>query len=462
MLLILGLLFSQTIIRAEEDLNENALNQKDLNREYTVIYLEDFGADPSGKEDSGRALQQALVKIKELSAKGEHTILKFAKNATYTIKKEFATVKKVHTSNTDSVRFPNKHIGILIEGIKNLIIDGQGSELIIEGDMMALGIFQSENIKLKNLAWDYRTPTTSELTIFAFDKNNKTIDFFVPKYMGYTLRGNTIIWHSEKDSKQTYYWTRQNDHNNYGISVKYPNEKMGRAYHSHQGPFQNVRSIEKLANGLLRVSYRNNFNITPVLGMNYQLVSNQERPSAGALVWESKDVELKNVKISYMHGFGFLVQMSENVIFDQIKMANDPRTGKFTSSYADGIHISGAKGKIIVKNSFFNNTHDDPINIHGTFTRVESKINNRKLRLAYIHKQQGGFNQFKKGDKVVFYSRDTLESQDNEKEFEVVSSEMKDDKVMEVEFTEDLPGYLTERIGWEPKFVAENVSYTPK
>lgn len=434
------------------------------NSESVVLDLSTYDVDESGYQDSGLGIYNALLDAKRHSQQGKQVILRFPHNASYTIKKEFAQVKEVHTSNTSSVDFPNKHIAMLIEGINNLTIEGNGSELIIEGDMMALGIFQSQNITIRNLSWDHRIPTTSEMTIFDFDVNAKTVDYFIPKYFDYEIVGNGVRWKSEKDSNQRHYWTALNEHRNYGISVKYPTEKMGRSYYSNQGPFQQVSNISKLENGLLRITYRN-FPITPVKGMNYQLVANAIRPTSGALVWESKDVSLEHVRISYMHGFGFLVQMSENVSFDGIKMETDVRTGKNTSSYADGIHISGAKGKIVIKNSFFNNTHDDPINIHGTFTRVEEKINNKTLRLNYIHKQQGGFQQFYPGDKVVFYSRDTLESKDQEKEYTVKTVQGPDRtslKTMIVEFEEDIPDYVVEKINREPKYVAENITYTPE
>lgn len=428
-----------------------------------VVEVMDYGADHSGKNDSTQAIIDALDQVKKYN--GEQDVRLVFEPGTYKITKENSQVREVHTSNTDSVRFPNKHIGILIEDIDNLTLDGQGAQLIFEGDMMALAIMQSENIKIENLSWDFQIPTTSELTVFDFDNDKKTVDYFVPSYFNYEIDGVNMIWQSEKDSKDKFYWTEKNAHRNYGIQIKYPTEMMGRSYHSHLNPYAGVTNIEKLDNGLLRFTYQSGSPVDPVKGMNYQLVSNSIRPTAGAFVFESKDVYFDNVKISYMHGFGFLVQMAENVFFNKIKMETDIETGKNTSSYADGIHVSGAKGRIEITNSFFSNTHDDPINIHGTFTRAEEIIDSKTLRLNYIHAQQGGFQQFHPGDKVIFYSRDTLESMDEEKEYTVKSVKGPDKsnlKSMIVEFEEEVPKYVTEKIGNEPKYVAENITYTPE
>ena len=43
-----------------------------------------------------------------------------------------------------------------------------------------------------------------------------------------------------------------------------------------------------------------------------------------------------------------------------------------------------------IENCVFGHAHDDPISLHGTFTRVE-RLDARTLTLRYIHKQQGEF-----------------------------------------------------------------------
>ncbi|MBK2403510.1 pectate lyase [Erysipelothrix sp. strain 2 (EsS2-7-Brazil)] len=426
-----------------------------------IISVNDYGADASGMKESGPAVARALEVAKAFEGPVE---VQF-NPGTYRITKEFAQTRDIHTSNTDSVDFPTKHIGILIEDNHNLTLNGQGAQILFEGNMMALAVVQSSNTTIQNLSWDFLVPTTSEMTVFDFDTENRTVDFFIPSYFNYEIQGNSILWKSELDTSGKPYWTERNGHRNYGIQVKYPTEMMGRSYYANQDPFHGVSNIETLPSGLLRFTYNSKPQIDPVLGMNYQLLSNTERSTAGALVWESKDVTFEDVKISYMHGFGLLVQMSENVYFNRLRMETDIETGKNTSSYADGIHVSGSKGKIEITNSFFNNTHDDPINIHGTFTRVEKRISDTTLQLNYIHKQQGGFPQFYPGDKVIFYSRDTLESKDLETEYTVKNVQGPDasnPRTMVVEFEERIPDYVDEKIGNEPKYVAENITYTPE
>lgn len=106
--------------------------------------------------------------------------------------------------------------------------------------------------------------------------------------------------------------------------------------------------------------------------------------------------------------------------------------------------------------------------IHGTFTRVEEKIDNRTLKLKYIHHQQGGFPQYYVGDEVTFFTRDTLMSPNDEETMyrvEEVSHPGEDGndlRTMIVKFDKDLPEDIDESISGQPKYVAENVTYTPE
>lgn len=95
-------------------------------------------------------------------------------------------------------------------------------------------------------------------------------------------------------------------------------------------------------------------------------------------------------------------------------------------------------------------------------------IGERTLRLRYVHAQQGGFPQFHAGDEVVFYARDTLACLGEKEEIYIVEKagvpgeDGNDLKTMTVTFTRALPAALRDKIGYEPKYVAENITYTPE
>ena len=100
---------------------------------------------------------------------------------------------------------------------------------------------------------------------------------------------------------------------------------------------------------------------------------------------------------------------------------------------------------------------------------MEQRKDDHTLILKYIHNQQGGFPQFHVGDKTAFFTRDTLESTDNETLYtvaEVISNpgeKGNDLRTMEIRFEEKLPENLSGTFSdGQPKYVAENVTYAPK
>ena len=135
-------------------------------KEDKAVHLDasEYGIDPTGEKDSTEAVQKALAAAKKEEEKGQKVVLEFPRGE-YQIYKDKAEVRNYHTSNTNSLEHPQKTIGILIEEHKNLTIDGNGSLFMMHGNMMALAVVKSENIKLKNFSWDFEVPTVSEMTI---------------------------------------------------------------------------------------------------------------------------------------------------------------------------------------------------------------------------------------------------------------------------------------------------------
>ena len=437
--------------------------------ETAVVNALDYGADPTGATDSTVAIQKALDAAKELEDQGKSVTLKFPYGE-YHIYKDKAFTREYHTSNTNSIENPIKTIGFLVEEHKNLTIDGSGSLFMMHGNMMALAVVKSENITLKDFAWDFAVPTVTELTVTASGANYT--EFYIPECFPYQISGNTLVWSSDLSPYTGQpYWTATGNHNTYAVVTYHPDDEMARNFGTDVSPFTNASSITEVGNNVIRINYsRKNGTQSEhhKPGTVFALCGNAHRETAGAFTWESKNVLAEGVNVHFMHGFGWLIQMSEDVTYRNCNLMPRPNSGHITVSFADGLHASGAKGEIVVENCNFANTHDDPINFHGTFTRVERRIDDHTLQLNYIHNQQGGFPQYHVGDKIAFFTRDTLESSDNETLYtvaEVISNPGEDGnnlRTMKVRFEEELPTFLTATVSdRSPKYVAENVTYAP-
>ena len=434
-----------------------------------VINVLDYGADPTGEADSTEAIWNALQAAKEAEADGSSVTLEFPEGE-YHIYKDKAQKREYHTSNTNSIENPVKTIGFLVEEHENLTIDGNGSLFMMHGNMMALAVVKSKNITLKDFAWDFAVPTVVEMTVTKVEGNYT--EYYIPDCFPHTVSGNTIKWSSDLSPYTGQpYWSGSghtpDGKSTYGVVGYHPEDEMVRTYYPSDGPLGNVSRIEEIDENNVRVYYSNRSgdqvkNQKP--GVVLEMCGNAHRETAGAFTWESENVTADGINVHFMHGFGWLIQMSKDVYYRNCNLAPRANSGHTTVSFADGIHASGAAGEIVIENCNFANTHDDPINMHGTFTRVESRRSDYELTLKYIHGQQGGFTQYHVGDKVQFFTRDTLESTDGEKQYtvaEVIQDADVDGRNMIVRFEEKLPENLSDRVSGQPKYVAENVTYAP-
>lgn len=428
-----------------------------------IVNFSDYAPFIGKNGDCAEAIQRALADIRQAD---EASTLVFEKD-TYPVYKDNCAVREYHTSNTDSVKYPQKTIGFLIESMHDLTIEGNGCTFMLHGDMMAFAVVKSKNIKLKNFSWDMEEPTTTQVSTAG--ASGKTVSYVAPESCPFTIKGRKLKWIcgvSPYTGKP--YYTQRNAHKCWCVVGYNRDTKVKRRYSFLKTPFSGAKKIVQTGPNSFDVHY---WVKAPKpwnqVGMSCEMCASKRRPTAGAFIWESENVTCESVTVHYLHGFGWLTQMSKNVSFLHCNFIPNAR-GNYCTSYADLIHVSGAAGKIRIENCVFSHAHDDPINIHGTFTRVEKKKDDKTLILKYIHRQQGGFPQFHEGDEVVFYTRDTLEPLGgSEQVYTVVKAGLPGEdgnglKSMTVTFAEPLPAELSEKIGLEPRYVAENITYTPE
>ena len=469
-----------TVLAEEED--------KDAKLGAVEIDVTDFGADPSGQTDSTEAVRQALAEAKK--AEGE-VVVNFPEGEYY-FWKDYASDRVYHTSNSGSLSYPEKHIAILLEDMDNVTLEGNGSSLIMHGDMMAIAAVESSNVTFRDFTVDYKDPDTIDISVVGEGTDgsgNPYTDFYVPANYNYEIQpdGRSILWKGETSpvTGEPYWQVWNADfcamivvYKGYDQTVARASDKWG------TNPFNNVSYIEQVGENVLRFTY-SGWKPSDQEGGNVFLLSDsQTRKTTGAFFWESEDLLVENCDVHYLSGFGWLTQMCKNVEFKGIDFLPKYGTGKYTTSNADQIHVSGCGGYFKVTDCNFSVAHDDPINIHGTYMRVEEVIDSRTLRLGYIHYQTGGFKQYHEGDEVLFYSRTYLEppaGEDEEKPYVVASSigpgeeyngEPLDMRTHIVTFEEDfseetlndLRTRVTRNGSWESEglYVAENVTYTPE
>lgn len=65
-------------------------------------------------------------------------------------------------------------MGIALEDMKNLTIDGQGSEFVFYGRMIPVSLLRSENCVLKNFSIDFEQPHIAQVQVVENDPEKES------------------------------------------------------------------------------------------------------------------------------------------------------------------------------------------------------------------------------------------------------------------------------------------------
>ena len=125
-------------IPAEESQPQEALDGSEAPEADTsgiTFNVLDYGADPTGTRESSTAVQRALAAAKEVDPATPKTI--YFPKGEYHFYAGYSEVRRIYASNTLSwneaygLGYQDKYIGILVEDMENVTIDGGGSKFFV-------------------------------------------------------------------------------------------------------------------------------------------------------------------------------------------------------------------------------------------------------------------------------------------------------------------------------------------
>ena len=342
-----------------------------------------------------------------------------------------ALSRKYQITNSNDDPDGDKAIGMLFDGAKHVEVSGKGARIVYRGKMIEVCIDSSENITISDLTYDYHRPTVSEFRPTAIEKDY--VDIEIHKDSAYEIKDGKIRWIGEG-------WSYKTGH---AQELDVATNEIWR----RKDPLKNLK-LKELKPFHIRAVGKHSMS----MGRVYQ-IRNVKRDCVGAFIRRSKNISWKNVQFNFIHGLGLVHQFSENLMFDRVSIAPDKESGRTSSAWGDAIHISGCRGKVIVKNCTFSGTQDDPINIHGTHLRVVERISEKQIRLKFMQHQTFGFMAFNVGDAVNFAHSDTLQIYGPNR---VKDAQMKGAKEMILTLEDPVPAEL------QKNDVLENVTWTPE
>jgi hypothetical protein len=350
----------------------------------------------------------------------------------YDLDPEHAFRRAYQISNTNADPGGRKAVGVLFDHAKHFRLSGPGASLVCRGKMIEVCIDHGEAITVEDLEFDYHRPTVSEFRVA--EVGGDFIDIEIHEDSAHTLEDGAIVWRGEG-------WSHRG-----GLAQELDpaTDRVRRRVN-----LLSKLEFEEIRPFLLRGRGEHGLKE----GWIYQ-IRDPFRDYCGAFTRRSRDITWRDVTFRFMHGMGLVSQFSENLTFERVTIAPDEAGGRTTAAWADGIQVSGCRGKVLVKDCVFRGTHDDAINIHGTHLRVVGRTPGaRQVRVRFMHDQTYGFRAFNPGDGVKFVHADSLAVYASNRVAEVRETGPKE---MLLTLEDPLPAAFREND------VLENVTWTPE
>lgn len=399
-----------------------------------TVRVAEFGLRPHTYVNGVAPLREAIRACRERGAR----VLLFEPGR-YDIWPEGAERREYFISNTSSeTECPSKvkTVGMLLEQIGDLTVEGSGATLMFHGKMTMLALDGCENVVLRNLNFDFERPGGSEI-VYTGTAPGAT-EVRLHRDSRYEVADGQIHLFGEG-------WRSDRNH-----CIEYDPDSE-RFFYSEGWRVLAESPATEVAPGVVRFATPVGFR--PKAG-NTLTVRDIIRDQVGMFLFRSRNVTLENVHVRYMHGLGIVSQYSRDITMRGVRCEPREGSGRLLASSADFMHFSGCSGRVRVLGCRFAGAQDDPINVHGTNLRAEERVDDRTLRLRFMHPQSYGFDAFFGGDTVAFVRAATMERFASAR---VVAARRISDREVEVELDRALPASLD--LGHD---CVENMSCTPE
>lgn len=409
-----------------------------------VYNVSDYGLRPDSKKNASPVVQKVIARIQAECKDGEAVILRFEEGR-YNFHEKGCAEREYYISNHDQTN--PKKVGLALEDMKNLTVDGQGAELIFHGRMLPVSLLRSENCTLKNLHIDFENPHISQVKIIEND-SQKGIVFEPASWVKYRITKDQFFETFGEG------WTMRH---NYGIAFEGDTKHL---VYNTSDVYCPIKGVKEIAPRRILAPEWKDQRLVPGTVM---ALRGWYRPTPCIFLSHDVNTTIENVQVHYAEGMGLLAQLCENITLDKfgvcLRGENDPR---YFTTQADATHFSGCKGKIVSRNGLYEGMMDDAINVHGTYLKVVKRVDDRTLVGRYMHNQAWGFEWGCTGDEVQFVRSNTMELIGETNRIASIRPYDKEQiagaREFLITFTEPVDAAINEKSG----FGIENLTWTPE
>ena len=349
-----------------------------------IVDVTEFGVIPNSGKDATVGVKAAIDKIASLN--GKPSTLKFP-GGRYDFWSNNAA--KMHLPVTAVHQQWDFIAGLYLRGLKNVTIDGCGSELLFHSRMTPVIIDNCENIAIRNINIDHSRPTVSELLVRSVGEN--FMDAEIHPDSRYYIDNGKFFWEGADGDRYVPQIFQQydpvldetwRDNLNLGIRAEETGPRLVR-FHYAQKP-------------------------NTIAGRTWQMRGDGIRNQQGAVVNLSKNITWADVNMYFCTGLGIVSQLSENLNFHRVNIEPRAGSGRTCASFADGIQCCNCTGSVIIRDCRIVGMQDDPVNIYGNDLIVTDQLAPDQLILSYSTWEQCGYLMFFPGDELMLLRKETL------------------------------------------------------
>ncbi len=297
-----------------------------------------------------------------------------------------------HISNNDDGL---KRILFDLDGVDNVVIDGQGAELLIRGNTtVPFYLRNARNITIRNLKIDWERPLVSEAEVLEADDSGVRVRFRADQ-PARVEKGRLVFYGPGYESDIPYIRI-----------LEFDPERCETAYKARDNYAFNRRiTPTDLGDGTIRLDVQ--LRTRPSVG-NILSFKHDHRLCPAIVIDGSENVRLEDVALYHAGGMGVIAQCSRDLYLDRVVVCPRPGSGRVVSLHADATHFVDCGGDIHMTHCRFENQLDDPTNIHGIFWRVNERQCDTALEIQQVHHQQLGVDTIRVGDTVAFHCGETM------------------------------------------------------
>lgn len=401
----------------------------------TVVSVNSFGLKPDSRVNATPYVIKALQECK----KHPEAVLTFDKGR-YDFWEAHATEREYYESNTYDDRNP-KILAILLDEMQGVTLDGQGSEFIMHGQIQPVTLHRCKNITLRNFSIDWEIPLTAQGKVLNSTPRYMDVEIDREQYP-YIIENNLLTFVGEGWKSVCWSIMQFEPDTRFVCHNTGDNLGWGKRYHA-----------QELKKGVVRLTEPGEGKTAPFPAAGTMLVlRHNNRDHAGMFLFHSEGVRLENINIYHTGGLGVLCQYSKELSFNRVNLMPNEAKNRVLSGHDDGLHIMGCSGKVTVDGCRFAGLMDDPINIHGTCSRIIKVLSPTRVQCRFMQSMSVGMEWGRPGEKAGFIDNKTMRTVGTStvSKFEAISLT---DFI--VDFSEPIPA------GIQEGNVLENLTCTP-